>query len=199
MCIHTTGLSLVSVDTFDDARLLIRRVNLAIGMRLALKYGGIIATGVAIWVLADHFLVHITRPASRFAFLTPLFFNLLQLAVIFIGIRAWRRQNHGRLTLRQGIWRGLTISLAYAVLASGFFIAFYLTVGRKALENEPTALADDRPGAYVLLGAFAGLFLGAIIGGLIYSTVISYMLKVTPQSGAGRKVKQRSTGSRRRR
>ena len=168
-------------------------------MRLVLKYGGIIAGGVALWVLADHFILHISRPGSKAAFLTPLFFNLLQLAVIFIGIRAWRSQNQGRLTLGQGILRGLAISLAYAVLASGFFVAFYLIVGRKVLENEPAAIGDDRPGTYVLLGAFAGLFLGAMIGGLIYSTVISYVLKSAPQPGSGRKVTQRAGASRRRR
>lgn len=168
-------------------------------MRFALKYGGIIAAGVAIWVLADHFLLHISRPGSKAAFLTPLFFNLLQLLVIFIGIRAWKTQNQGRLTLGQGIWRGLAISLAYAVLACGFFVGFYVIVGRKVLENEPTALGDDRPGTYVMLGAFAGLFLGAMIGGLIYSTVISYALKAAPRPATGRKVTQRSAGQRRRR
>jgi len=169
-------------------------------MRFALKYGGIIAAGVAIWVLADHFLLHISRPGSKAAFLTaPLLFNFLQLAVIFIGIRAWKTQNQGRLTLGQGIWRGLAISLAYAVLACGFFVGFYVIVGRKVLEHEPGALGDDHPGTYVMLGAFAGLFLGAMIGGLIYSTVISYALKAAPQPATGRKVAQRSAGRRRRR
>ena len=183
-----------------NAGLLIRRGQLAIAMRFALKYGGIIAAGVAIWVLADHFLLHISRPGSKAAFLTaPLLFNFLQLAVIFIGIRAWKTQNQGRLTLGQGIWRGLAISLAYAVLACGFFVGFYVIVGRKVLEHEPGALGDDHPGTYVMLGAFAGLFLGAMIGGLIYSTVISYALKAAPQPATGRKVAKRSAGRRRRR
>jgi hypothetical protein len=168
-------------------------------MKSAVKYGGIIAAGVAIWVLADHFLLHISRAGSNTEFLTTLFFNLLQLAVIFVGIRALREENRGRFTLGQGVRRGMAISLAYGVFAIAFFIAFYLTVGRKVVGNEPAAPRDDRPGTYALLGAFGGLFLGAMIGGLIYSTVISYVLKDTPQPRPERKVMQRSAGSRRRR
>jgi hypothetical protein len=168
-------------------------------MRLAVKYGGITAAGVAIWVLADHFLLHIGRPGSKTAFLTALPLNLLQLALIFVGTRASRTLNQGRLTLGEGIRCGMAISLAYAVFASAFFVAFYIIVGRKVFVNEPGALSDDRPEMYVLLGALAGLFLSAMIGGLIYSTVISYVLKATAQPGPGRKIAQRSAGSRRRR
>jgi hypothetical protein len=156
-------------------------------MKSAIKNGGIIAAGVAIWVLGDHFLVHISQPGSKAAFLTPLFFNLLQLAVIFVGIRSLRHRNHGRLSLGQGIWHGLAISLAYAVFSCIFFLAFYLIVGAKVLENESAVPGDDRPTKYVLLGAFAGLFLGAMIGGLIYSAVISYALKAAAPLSSGRK------------
>src|SRR5215467_3245804 len=159
-------------------------------MKSAIKYGGIIAAGVAIWVLADHFLLHISRAGSNTEYLATLFFNLLQLAVIFVGIRALRQENRGRFTLGQGIRRGMAISLAYAVFAIVFFIAFYLVVGRKVLENEPAALGDDHLGTYALLRAFAALFLSAMIGGLIYSTVISYALKAdqqAPKSPAGRR------------
>jgi hypothetical protein len=155
-------------------------------MKSAIKYGGIIAAGAAIWVLADHFVLHISRPGS---IVTPLLFNLLQLTVIFAGIRVLRRQNDGCLTTDQGIWHGLAISLAYAVFSLIFFLAFYLIVGARALENEPAGSGDDHPPKYVLLGAFAGLFLGAMISGLIYSAVISYALRASAQSKSGRKAR----------
>jgi len=181
------------------AKLLIRRVRLAIGMKLAVKYGAIIAAGVAIWVLADHFLLHVSRPGAKAAFLTPLFFNLLQLAVLFLGIRAWRQQNQGGLTLGQGISRGIAISVAYGVFASIFFLVFYLSVGSRILENEPAVAGIDRTDKYVLLQAFGGLFLGALIGGLIYSTVISYGLKATPRLAQQPRPRPQASQSRRRR
>lgn len=155
-------------------------------MKIAVKYGLIIAAGVAVWVLTDHLLLHISSN-SKAAFLTPLIFNLLQLVVLFLGIRAWRQQDQGRLTLGQGIWRGLAISLAYAVFACIFFLSFYLLAGSIVLQNEPAASGNDRPERYVLLMAFAGLFFGALIGGLIYSTVISFALRTTPQARPGGK------------
>src|SRR5262249_8975726 len=164
-------------------------------MKTAVKFGLIITVGVAIWVIADHFLLHISA-SGKAAFLTPIFFNLLQLVVLFLGIRARRQENRDRLTLGQGIWCGLAISLVYAIGASIFFLAFYFIVGSKALQYEPGGL--DRPEKFVLMQAFAGLFFGAIIAGLIYSAVISFGLRTPPQAGAGRKPKSQSRPSHRR-
>jgi len=161
-------------------------------MKTAVKYGLIITLGVAIWVIADHFLLHISA-SGKAAFLTPIFFNLLQLVVLFLGIRAHRQENRDRLTLGQGIRCGLAISLVYAITASVFFLAFYLIVGSKALQNEPGALGSDRPERYVIMQAFAGLFLGALIAGLIYSTVISFGLRPLPQAGSDRQSQSRQS------
>src|SRR5262249_17384069 len=166
-------------------------------MKIAVKFGLIITVGVAIWVIADHFLLHISGGGNA-AFLTPVFFNLLQLTVLFLGIRARRQENRDRLTVGQGIWCGLAISLVYAITASIFFLAFYLIVGSKALQNEPGAFGPDRSERYVLMQAFAGLFFGALIAGLIYSTVISFGLRTLPQAAAERQPKSQSRHSRRR-
>jgi len=168
-------------------------------MKIALKYGLIIAAVVAFWVLADHLVLHTSGPGSRAAFLTPLVLNLVQLSVIFFGIRAWRQHNNGRLTVRQGIGSGLSISVVYAVLICIFFLVYYLWVGPRLLENEPASIADDRPAKYVLLAAFAGLSFGALLGGLIYSAVISFALRTQPQGERDRRTGPPSRQSRRRR
>ncbi len=165
-------------------------------MRIAIKYGAIIAVGVAIWVLADHYLVHISR--SRVAFLTPLFFNLLQLVILFIGIRVRRQQNKGKLALGQGISSGLAISVAYGVFACIFFLAFYLIVGSKMLENESTG-GNNQPERNLLLGAFAGLLFTAVVGGLLYSTVISFAIRPVLPAGTDRQSGSAASRSRRRR
>jgi hypothetical protein len=164
-------------------------------MRIAVKYGLIIAAGVAIWVMTDHFLLHISRPGSKASFLTPLFFSFLQLVVLFTGIRARRQENQDKLPLGQGIWSGLAISLAYGVFVCIFFLALYLILGSKLLENERAASGNNQPEKYVLLWAFAGFFFTALVGGLIFSTVISFALRTrpeyTPPSRAGRPGRRR--------
>jgi hypothetical protein len=152
-------------------------------MRIAIKYGGFIAVGVAIWVLADHLVLHISRPESKANLLTPLVFNLLQFSLLFAGIRAKRLASGGKLTLGQGIMSGLAISLAYFVLASAFFLVAYLVAGSKLLENESPVSGVDQPARYLLLSRFAGLFFGAVVLGLLYSTVISFALRTDTERG----------------
>jgi hypothetical protein len=167
-----------------------------VNLRIAIKCGAIIAAGIAIWVLSDHYVLHITRPGSRAAFLTPLVFNLLQLVMLFLGIRARRREDNDKLTLGQGISVGLAISLAYGVFACLFFLGYYLIAGSKILQNEP---GYEQPERLVLLKAYAGLFLGALIAGLIYSTVISFALRTVPQEKPHKQSRSQTQRSRRRR
>jgi|HubBroStandDraft_6_1064221.scaffolds.fasta_scaffold103186_1 hypothetical protein len=149
-------------------------------MKLVIKYGAIIAACIGIWVLADHYLLHISQSESRLSLLTPVFFNLAQFIVLFLGLREKRSENRGVLTIGKGIATGLAISLSYAIFASMFFVAFYLAVGSKMLENESTGFGNSQRDSHVLVGAFAGLFFGALFGGLLYSIVISFALRVRP-------------------
>jgi hypothetical protein len=50
----------------------------------------------------------------------------------------------------------------------------FLLVGPKLMANEP--MAQNYPMWQVALGAFAGMFFGALILGLVYSTLVSFML-----------------------
>ena len=62
----------------------------------------------------------------------------------------------------------MAISFVYAITASLFFIGVVAVVGTKWLASEPGAA--ETPMSRVLAGAFLGLFLGAMVFGLIYST-----------------------------
>jgi hypothetical protein len=55
-----------------------------------------------------------------------------------------------------------------------FFVFVLLFVGNQWLASEPGAASS--PTQIVIAKAFAGLFLGTLIFGLIYSTVISFFL-----------------------
>jgi len=153
-------------------------------MKLALKYGLVITVAIALWVMADHMVMHISSPGSRLAVLTPIFFNLVQLVVLFLGIRAKRAESKGALTVKRGILTGLAISLVYGISACLFFLALYGILGPKLLENEPASRGNVQSATTVLLASSAGLLLGALLGGLIYSTVISFIVR-SPSSGPG--------------
>jgi hypothetical protein len=146
-------------------------------LKLAVKYGIAITIGVAIWVLADHLLFHLSRPGSRLGFLTPVFFNLLQFGGLYFGIKARKLAMGGRPSVRQGIGLGMAISGVYAIMAIIFFVGLYLILGPKLLENEPSGMDGGQPASYVLIVASTSLAFTALFGGLIYSTVISYMFQ----------------------
>ncbi len=102
----------------------------------------------------------------------PILFNLATIVAIYLGIKA--RAANQELSFKQGIKTGLGISLVYGISSCLFFLIVFLFVGPRLMANEPTA--QDYPIWRVALGAYAGMFFGALILGLIYSTVISFML-----------------------
>ena len=140
-------------------------------MKIAIKYGLLITLVVVVWILVTHFLFQIT-PDSKANTLGPILFNLASITFIYLGIKA--RSVDGQLSVKEGIKTGLGISLVYAIASCLFFLILFLFVGTTLMANEPTA--QNYPMWQVALGAFAGLFFGSLILGLVYSTVISFML-----------------------
>lgn len=129
--------------------------------------------GVMAWVLIARSLV--ANPASLVHSLGgPIFFNILQFVMIYLGLKALEREKVDRPTFKEWLKTGVAISFVYALTASLFFVGVLAVVGTKWIENEPGAAAT--PTSMIALQAFAGLFLGALILGLIYSTLISFFL-----------------------
>ena len=142
-------------------------------MKIPLKYGLLITLGVMAWVLIARNTV--TNPLSPVHTLgTPIFINLLQFIMIYLGLQALEREKGDRPTFKEGLKAGVAISFVYAVTASLFFVGVVAVVGTKWLASEPGAA--EAPMSRVLAGAFIGLFLGAMLFGLIYSTLISFFV-----------------------
>lgn len=142
-------------------------------MKIPLKYGLLITFGVIAWVLITRSLV--TNPQSIVHTLGgPVFFNVLQFAMIYLGLKALEHQRGDRPTFKEGLKTGVAISFVYGLTASIFFVILLMIVGTKWLASEPGAA--NAPLSRILLGAFLGLFLGALLFGLIYSTVLSFFL-----------------------
>ena len=142
-------------------------------MKIPLKYGLLITLGVIAWVLITRSLI--TNPQSIVHTLGgPIFFNVLQFAMIYLGLKALEHAKGERPYFKEGLKTGVAISIVYGLTSSIFFVVVLAIVGTKWLASEPGAA--NAPLSRIVLGAFLGLFLGALLFGLIYSTVVSFFL-----------------------
>ena len=148
--------------------------------KLALQYGLIITAGVMAWVIIAHMLVPDPRsPVHSIGAMA--FFNILHFVVIYLGITALGRLLGERASFKQSVKMGVWISFVYGITAALFFVVVLMVVGTKWMAGEPGA--QQLPTKVVALQAFAGLLIGAILFGLIYSTVIAFALaKRLPRS-----------------
>ncbi|HEX7773418.1 MAG TPA: hypothetical protein VF435_13425, partial [Pyrinomonadaceae bacterium] len=105
---------------------------------------------------------------------TPIFSNLLQFIMIYLGLKALEHEKGDSPTFKEGVKTGVAISFVYGITTSLFFVGVIAVVGTRWLETKPGAA--ETPMSRVVAGAFIGLFGLAILLGLIYSTVISFFL-----------------------
>jgi Na+/H+-translocating membrane pyrophosphatase len=140
-------------------------------MKIAIKYGLSITLVVVLWVLITHFLFPLA-PDSKANILAPILFNFAAIVALYLGIKA--SAVHDGPNFKQGIKTGMAISAVYGITSCLFFAIVFLFVGPKLMANEP--MAQEYPMWQTALGAFAGMFFGALVLGMIYSTVISFML-----------------------
>jgi len=142
-------------------------------MKIALKYGLIITAGVVVWVIIAHWLV--PNPQSKVHSLgAGIFFNLLEIVAIYLGISERKRTAGGSLKFKDALKTGVSIAFVYGISACLFFLIELLVIGPKLMQGEMST--SNRPLWQVIVGAFAGLLLGAVVFGLIYSTVIAFVL-----------------------
>jgi hypothetical protein len=142
--------------------------------KLAIKYGMIIAIGVMAWVIVTHVLVpNLNSPIHSIGTVT--FFNVLQFVSIYLGLKELERIRKTKVSFKEGIKTGVAISLVYAIAASLFFSGALLLIGPQFMTGDQMAVPQS-PMWKVALQAFAGLGIGAMFFGLIYSTLISFFL-----------------------
>jgi uncharacterized membrane protein len=141
-------------------------------MKIPLKYGLIAALGLIIWILAAHWLI--PNPQSTVHTLgAPIFFNVLHFVVIFLGLKALERERGDKPRFKDALKTGVSIAFVYALTASLFFVGVVLVVGTRWMAGGPNT---GTPTGVLLAQAFAGLFLGTVLFGLIYSTVIAFFV-----------------------
>jgi hypothetical protein len=150
-------------------------------MKIPIKYGLFITIGVMAWVLIARTFV--TNPESLVHTLgAPVFFNVLHFVMIYLGLKEWERETRARLTFKELLKTGVKISFVYALTASLFFVGVLAVVGTKWLASEPGIV--EAPTSQVAAQAFAALFFGAMLFGLVYSTLIgSFLAKRQSETG----------------
>jgi hypothetical protein len=142
-------------------------------MRIALKYGLLITVVVVLWILVVRLWLGMgSGPQGQI--ISAILFNATSIIAIFLGMRARKRELGGALSFKEGLKTGMAISLVYAISACVFFMIEYLVAGPKLLLSE--AGPQNGPLWQVAAIAYAGLFLGSLLFGLIYSTLIAFFL-----------------------
>ena len=142
-------------------------------MKIPIKYGLLITFGVMAWVIITHNVI--TNPSSIIYIpVTPIFINLFQFIVLYLGLKALEHEKGNKPTFKEGLKTGMAISVVYFLTAALFFAGVVAVTGTKWLASEPGV--DQLPMSRVVASAYIGLFIGAILFGLIYSTVISFFL-----------------------
>ena len=142
-------------------------------LNIPIKYGILITIAVAAWVLIAR-----TTVADPFSLVhtlgSPIVFNVVHFTMIYLGLKALERQKGERPTFKEGLKTGVAISFVYALTIALFFVGVIVFIGTGWLATE--AGSSNAPMSQVAARAFAALFVGGMIFGLIYSTVISFFL-----------------------
>lgn len=145
----------------------------ATSMKLALEYGLLITAVLIAWILIVRFGLGV-GPDSNANIVAPILFNVTAIIAIFLGMRARKKELNGRLGFKEGVKTGMAISLVYAVSACLFFMLEYLVAGPELLLSEGNP--EGRPLWQVAVFAYTGLFFVSLFFGVIYSTVIAFLL-----------------------
>lgn len=142
-------------------------------MKIPIKYGLLTAAGLIVWVLVTHALI--ANPNSIVHKLgAPIFFNVLHFIMIFLGLKAYEREKGEKPFFKEAVKTGVSIAFVFALAASLFFVIVVFAIGTRWMGGEPGAATT--PAWIVIVQAFAGLFIGTLIFGLIYSTVIAFFV-----------------------
>ncbi len=142
-------------------------------MRIALRFGLLITAVVVAWVVIVRLLMGVGADSKANVF-APILFNLAAIVAIYLGIKARKNELGGELGFKEGLKSGVGISFVYATSACLFFMLEYLVAGPRLLLSEGGP--QNRPLWQLAVFAYAGLFFGSLLFGLIYSTVISFFL-----------------------
>ncbi len=142
-------------------------------MKIALKYGLLITVVVVLWIVIVRLWLGMGG-GPQGQIISGVLFNATAILAVFLGMKERKQALGGALSFKDGVKTGMAISLVYASSACLFFMIEYLLAGPKLLLSE--AGPQNGPLWQVAVMAYAGLFFGSLLFGLIYATLIAFFL-----------------------
>ncbi|HSS21838.1 MAG TPA: DUF4199 family protein [Pyrinomonadaceae bacterium] len=142
-------------------------------MKIALKYGLPVTVVFAVWIIVVRLIIG-AGPDSKASMLGGIVYNVVAICAIFLGIIRRKAEAGGQLSFKDGVKTGVGIACVYAIGTCLFFFIEFLVAGPKLLLAD--AGPTNRPLWQIAAMMYAGLFIGSLIFGLIYSTLISFFL-----------------------
>lgn len=139
---------------------------------------GLLMTGLLLVCLT---YLELTGNNKSFDNKHPVFFvyQFVAPAVVwYLGMRARKNAQGGKLTYKQGFMEGLKISLVFAFTSPLLFGAYYLLVNPEILGYVKTAygMADASNGMIIAIDLLAQI-VAALIFGSIYATIIAFFTR----------------------
>ncbi|MBI4097058.1 MAG: DUF4199 domain-containing protein [Candidatus Levybacteria bacterium] len=143
----------------------------------AVKYGLALSASIAIWIALMHSLGLYNGEKSDLSFV-DYFYIVIPIVGLYLGIKEKKeRELRGKMTLQQGIREGFIISLVYGITSPFIFYVYYTMVNPQAIDFAKRVYSMMRfTNNEVILADMAAQFIFAVIGGIVISTVVSYLL-----------------------
>jgi len=137
-------------------------------MKIALKYGILVALVIAAWVTVKNFVLHLEGTQAQVA--DTVIFNLAAIVGLVLGIRAKRVANGGSLSFGDGFKTGVLIAVVYALMLCAYFGVVIALIGPKIMQQA---------GHTSYVSAFGGLVVGLVLIEAVFSAVIALILRKT--------------------
>ena len=141
------------------------------------KYGLIMSAIIAVCLL----FMEITGQNQSFDQKSPLvFFSMIVAPFIvwWMGIKAKKDSQKGKLTFKEGLKEGFKISLVYGIVSPFVFVLYYLLINPGILDYVRTSYnLTEASQMTVILVDMLVQFISALIFGTIYAAIISFFVK----------------------
>ena len=140
-------------------------------MKIPIRYGLLTAFVFIAWVVITHSLF--SPQSLLFRFTGPLS-AILHFVMTYLGLKALEREKGEPPRFKEALKTGVLIALVYGLTASVFFAVAFFGFRVDWMASEP--MAETTPESLRLVLAFAGMLVGAVLLGLVYSAVIAFFI-----------------------
>lgn len=126
--------------------------------------------------------MHLSGQYNQFPTGGPTAESLLMLAapliVWFLGIRAKKKQLKGRMSFKQGFSEAFKMSLVFGIISPFIFLIYYIIFNPGIVHKVGDVYGImNAPSWLIIAYDMAVQFLGSLIGGVVYGSIVSFFLR----------------------